>query len=119
MKQSVKAALLSALVLPGLGHVMLKKYRRGVLLMLVALAAASDYLALTMQSALILVDRITGGEIPLDEAAISSLVSDPVSGTGGVLLPLSALVFIACWLIGIIDAYRLGRVEEKRIPPAS
>jgi len=38
MSNSLKAALLSGLVFPGIGQVVLKRYRRGVVLMLIVLA---------------------------------------------------------------------------------
>jgi hypothetical protein len=114
MKQSTKAVLLSALVLPGLGHMLLKQYRRGVPLMLAALAAVSVYLAVAIQSALGIMDRINSGEVALDEAAISSLVSDSVSSSDSTLMNISVTVLVVCWLIGIIDSYRLGLARDKR-----
>ena len=41
MKRSTRAVLLSGLVFPGLGHIFLKQYLRGSILVLIALATAS------------------------------------------------------------------------------
>jgi hypothetical protein len=41
MKKSSKAALLSGLIFPGIGHMVLKQYLRGSVLMFSALAAFS------------------------------------------------------------------------------
>ncbi len=114
MKRSTKAALLSGLVCPGLGHLVLKKYRRGSALMIVALIAVSVIVIEAVKRALTVVDRINSGEIPLDTGAINAAIADSSSGGDSLLVNISVMVFIACWLIGIIDSYRVGAVAEPQ-----
>lgn len=116
MKKSTKAVLLSGLVCPGLGHVALKHYRRGWALMIVALIAVSVIAVEAFKSALNVVDRINSGEIPLDTGAINAAIADSSSGGDSLRVNISIMVFIACWLIGIIDSYRIGAVAA---PPES
>ena len=113
MIRSTKAALLSGLVFPGLGHMVLKQYLRGWVLMLATLAALSAIVIVTTRRALAVIDSMAGGEIPVDTGAISELVSNSISSTDNSIANISMIVLIACWLIGIIDSYRLGKTHEE------
>jgi TM2 domain-containing membrane protein YozV len=118
MKRSTKAALLSGLVFPGVGHLYLKKYVRGVVLVLAALVAFSIITSTVMQRAQAVVDQINSGQIPLDTASIAELVAKTGTGADSVAGNIAVMVLGACWLIGIIDAYRLG-VGRKQGSDAS
>ncbi len=113
MKRSSKAALLSGLIFPGIGHIVLKQYLRGSVLMLVALAASSVIVTRIYQRVLIIADRIISGDIPVDTSAIAEMVSGSTSGTDSFIENMALIVLGACWLIGIIDSYRLGVAQEK------
>ena len=113
MTRSVRAALLSGLIFPGTGHMVLKQYLRGSLLMLPALMALSVIAAKTIKQAQTVLDRMNSGEIPLEAAAITEMVSQSTAAMEDSTLNIAALVFATCWLVGIIDSYRLGIVEEK------
>jgi len=65
VKKASKAALLSGLIFPGIGHMVLKQYLRGSVLMLSALAAFSVIVTRVFQRALTIVDRINSGDVPV------------------------------------------------------
>ena len=113
MKKSTKAALLSGLVFPGIGHMILKQYLRGSALVLCALVATSVIITSVVQRALTIVDRISQGDIPADVGAIAEMVSNSTSGADGFSEKTAVIVLGACWLIGIIDSFRLGVAQEK------
>jgi len=113
MKRSSKAALLSGLIFPGIGHIVLKQYLRGSVLMLFALVALSVIVSSIYQRALTIVDRINSGDIPVDTGAIAEMVSKSTSGTDSLMENIAVVVLVACWLIGIIDSYRLGVAQKK------
>ena len=113
MTRSIKAALLSGLIFPGVGHMILKQYLRGSILMLSALIALSVIVTRAIKQALTIVDRINSGEIPVETGSITELISISTSGAESSILNIAALVVGACWLIGIIDSYRLGITQEK------
>jgi hypothetical protein len=113
MKKSSKAALLSGLIFPGIGHMVLKQHLRGSVLMLSALAAFSVIVTRIFQQALTIVDRINSGDVPVDTGAIAELVSNSTSGADSFIDNTAVLVLGACWLIGIIDSYRIGVAQEK------
>jgi hypothetical protein len=113
MKRSSKAALLSGLVFPGIGHMVLKHYLRGSVLMLSALVAFSVIVTVVIQRALIIVDRINSGDIPVETGAIAEMVSNSTNGADSLIQNISVIILGACWLIGIIDSYRLGIAQEE------
>lgn len=113
MTRSVKAALLSGLVFPGVGHLFLKHYLRGLILLLLALVVLSVIITAALGQALTIVDAITSGEVPLEAQAITELVSKSTDTPQGPLANIAVLVFGVCWVIGIIDSYRLGNAHAK------
>jgi hypothetical protein len=113
MKRSSKAALLSGLVFPGVGHMVLKHYLRGSALMLSALVALSVILTRVVQQALTIADRIYSGDIPVDVSAIAEIVSNSTGRADSLVENLPVIVLGACFLFGIIDSYRLGVSQEK------
>ena len=113
MKKSSKAALLSGLIFPGIGHIVLKQYLRGSVLMLFTLVALSVIVTRIYQRALTIVDRVNSGDIPIDTGAIAEMVSNSTSGADSFIENIALIVMGACWLIGVIDSYRLGVAQEK------
>ena len=113
MTRSIKVALLSGLVFPGIGHLALKQYPRGLVFLLAALAALSVIVIKAVEQALAIVASINSGEISVEPGAIVDMASMPISGTGDSTLNIASLVFVAVWIVGILDSYRLGADQEK------
>jgi len=113
MKRSTKAALLSGLVFPGLGHIYLRRYVAG--LVLLCLAGGSIYIVAStvIDTALDVAGEIESGGMAADSASISELVTQR-SQQAGQSANVAAWVLMACWLIGIFDSYRVGRAQERR-----
>ena len=117
MSKSSKAVLLSALVFPGAGHIYLKKYITGAILVCAALAALYLIAADILERALAITEKIERGEVGLDVAAIAELVSRQPSGNESQLLDAALPVFVICWVIGITDSYRCGHAQDKNEVP--
>jgi hypothetical protein len=113
MNRAIKAALFSGLVFPGIGHIYLKHYWRGLALALAATLAVSGIIIPAVQQAQVIANKVLSGEIALDAAAITAQVDAATSGGDSLLLNTAYAVFIICWLIGIADSYRLGRAFDK------
>jgi len=113
MKKSTKAALLSAFVFPGAGHIYLKKYIPGVVLVGASLVGIYYLISKTVERSLQIVEKIQSGDVQLDITAITELVSKQSTGTEVQLLNIATVVIIICWLIGIIDSYRVGCLQDK------
>jgi len=113
MKESTKAALLSAFVFPGAGHLYLKRYFPGAVLFSVSLGAIYFIVSKMVDRAFQLVEKIQNGTVELNAANIMQLVSQQAAENKGNLLGTVSAIFIICWLLGIIDSYRVGRVPEN------
>ncbi len=107
MKASIKAALISALVFPGLGHLFLRRGARGLLFIVPALLAAGYLLRTTLALAAALVTEINDGTLPLDPLLIVERVHS--SGIDNPATNMAALVCIVCWVGSVLDALWLGR----------
>jgi hypothetical protein len=113
MKKSTKAALLSALVMPGAGHIYLKKYIPGFALAGAALSALYYLISKATEEALKIVEQIQDGSVPLDTTTITELVSMQPAGAESQLPDIATAIIIVCWVIGIIDSYRVGTQQDK------
>jgi TM2 domain-containing membrane protein YozV len=112
VKRSTKAALLSGLVFPGVGHIYLKRHVHGILLSVVAAYAIYFIISVVVSTALEVTEKIQSGDVLLDMGTITDMVSQQSSGaeqTANVAM----IVLLACWVIGIVDSYRQGRADEK------
>lgn len=112
MGKTMKAALLSALVFPGAGHFFLKKHITGTVLAGAALASLYLVISKMVERALQIAEKIQSGEVQLDVAAITELISKQPTGTDAQLLNIAWTVLILSWLIGIVDSYRVGRIQD-------
>ncbi len=115
MKTGIKAALLSALVFPGVGQIHLKRYVRGLIPMVLSLAGLGVLVAQATVGALRELEKIQnqGGFVDLNAVANRAVAS---SASGDGYSSLIVLVIVACWLFSVIDAYRLGKEKE---PPTA
>jgi TM2 domain-containing membrane protein YozV len=112
MKKSIKAVLLSGLVLPGLGQLYLKRWISGFLLSGVAVYAVYFIGSVVVSTALELTQKIESGAVPADIETVSRLVSQQLSGSEQ-SASLATMAFAASWVIGIIGAYWCGRKQDR------
>lgn len=114
MSRSTTAVVLSALVLPGAGHLYLKQVGRGMVLIAVSLVCLGFIVLQAMQqaSAVLVQLEIEGGV--LDPVQFAERVSQSADHAGSGVATAATLVLVACWLYGIIDAYRQGQREVRR-----
>ena len=107
MKAKTKAALISALLFPGLGHFLLKRAMRGCLFIVPTLLAIGVLLRTTLALADKLVAEIQSGALPFD----MQLIMERISAAGGddPTTNAASLVILVCWLGSIIDAWWIER----------
>lgn len=113
MKTSTKAALLSAFIFPGAGHFYLKQRGVGNLILVTTIASLSYLCWHAYQRAQLISEQIFSGEIPLQLDAIYSAVTQAPVGNEAIWINLATAGFIVTWIIGIADAYRLGRRQDS------
>lgn len=113
MNNSTKAALLSGLVFPGAGHMFLKQYLRGSILIVLSLIATTVIVTIIFQRALAIIDRINSGEVAIEAGGIADMAYASANNSGGSAATTALVVLGICWLIGIFDSYRIGNAQEK------
>ena len=116
MKKPLKAALLSGLVFPGIGHLYLGSRLRGFPLLAMALAALSVIFTIAYRNAQLVVGRILSGDVSMEFGAITQAISESTSAADNMVNSIAIVVVVACWLAGIFDSYRLGVAQEKQDP---
>jgi hypothetical protein len=112
VRYSIKAALLSGLVFPGVGHLYLRRYLRGVLLVAGAAALSYFMISVALDSAFDIAGKIQSGDVPPNVESISDLVSKD-SQSNEYSTDIATTALFALWVIGILDSYREGRLRDK------
>jgi len=112
MNNSLKGALFSGLVFPGLGQVMLKHYKRGVGLMLAITAILLAVLIKAVQQAFTILEKIEAEGGAIDMSTISNAATQASTTSESFIIKLLLWLIIFCWFIGVVDAYRIGRKKD-------
>ena len=112
MNNSLKGALLSGLIFPGLGQIALKHYKRGAVIMLTVIVSLAVVVVKAVQHALAILEKIEleGGIISMDTIldATTQASANSESFTYNHLFVLISV----CWIIGTVDAYRIGKKKD-------
>jgi chemotaxis response regulator CheB len=106
MNRSVKAALISALVFPGAGHLYLKRGARACLFLVPTLVSVVVFLNDAMEQATEIAGQIMAGTMSADPVAMAARLEQQ---GGSTLATVAATAIIACWIGATVDAYLLGR----------
>ncbi|MBU1231851.1 MAG: hypothetical protein KKD01_19430 [Proteobacteria bacterium] len=115
MSNALKGILLSALIFPGAGQIILTRYGRGALFFVLSfISGLFCIIAIVRQAVLLLQQLVAQGEVVTIPKIMSTTVE--VSTTGSTLfLKASFLVFFCCWLFAVVDAWRIGKeLDEKQ-----
>ncbi len=122
MNNSLKGAFLSGLIFPGLGQVILKHYKRGAVLMLTVLVSLSVIVMKAVQQAFSILEKIESEGEAISMSTISNAATQASTTSRSLIFNLVLLLIIFCWIIGVVDAYRIGKkkdIEEGSTSEAS
>ncbi len=114
MTNATKGLLLSALVFPGLGQMTLKRYQRGVVLVLVTVVGLVAIVAQATREAWRILATIESEGGVIDEAAMSRAIAQATSWSGSLGFNLLLVAIALCWVYAAIDAYRIGKQQDLR-----
>lgn len=112
MSKSTKALLLSALVFPGIGHFFLRKHFRGAVLSILSIVCLYILVSNALEIAQDISTKIETGVIPLDVGKVEDALVEEQGSKAGALNTATYLLEI-CWLVGVIDSFRIGRIQQK------
>lgn len=104
MKQRFLAAILSALVVPGLGQVINRQIKKGVILMIIVFIL---FIVGTVQLAILLTASIQGGQIlnPMDTLIVLQNLQHQDLSTLWIIVTIFGVV----WLYAVVDAFLGGK----------
>jgi hypothetical protein len=113
MKSSLKGALLSGLVLPGLGQLWLKQYAKGAALIIAVSAAMALIVAKAARHALTILEQAeaTG---TVDMVAIVNSASRASARPDDWQTTVAMAVLVICWVAGVVDAYLAGKKLDRQ-----
>jgi hypothetical protein len=115
MKQSIKAALISALLFPGLGQILvLKRFARGCIFLLPTLAGAVTILRVVAVQVNALAGQLANGTLPFDITMIAQQIA--ASRTNGPAMTAATLACVLCWSASILDAILFGNDQHYHHP---
>jgi TM2 domain-containing membrane protein YozV len=113
LTQSTKAALLSLLAFPGMGHFYLKKPLAGVVLFGASTVCLFYILTTVVSVTKKVMANITVADLPLDIAQITELVQQSMAAVDGSSANIATWVLIVLWVVAALDAARVGRAVQK------
>jgi TM2 domain-containing membrane protein YozV len=111
MKKSLKAALLSGLIFPGVGQFWLKHALRGIALVAAVSASLAVIVVKVSQQAFAILEKIESEGGAVDLVAIANTANASSSADGAIKI--ASLVLVACWVISTVDAYLLGSKKDR------
>lgn len=104
MKASIRAALLSGLVFPGLGQFTLRRPKRALAFLLPAAVAVFYLAGQIIRQVDSIVEQIQDGAMALDVQRISDQLAAAPPGASDTLMTLASAVCVICWAGSIVDA---------------
>lgn len=112
MRNALKGTLLSGLVFPGLGQVYLKHYKRGIALMLIVSGSVLVIVVKAVLQAFTVLEKIASEGQAIDMSTILNATTQASTTSDSLLYNFLLLLTILCWIIGIVDAYRIGKKRD-------
>ncbi len=111
MRKSTQALLWSAAIFPGAGHLFLKYFQRGIALIAISLISLSLLLIQIVQYASQVIEKALAEGSSLD---LQYLVATTMQASADDKILNAALwALILCWVLGMVDAYLLGKKLER------
>lgn len=114
MRKATQALLWAAVIFPGAGHLYLNHFKRGIALVTISLSMLSLMFFRFAQQMHGVLDKISAdGRVP-DMQDLQPIIRMTLQLAATDLLLLSGFwALLICWLVGMIDAYRLGKKMEN------
>ena len=112
MKNAMKGIFLSGLVLPGLGQIVLKSYKRGIALMLGVFAAGFVIVVKIVKQALTILEKVESQGGPVDMESVSNAADQAFTAADSLIVSLAFGLIVICWIVGMVDAYYTGKKKD-------
>ncbi|MBU0675766.1 MAG: hypothetical protein KJ950_14085 [Proteobacteria bacterium] len=107
-KNAIKATILSGLVLPGLGQLVLTRYIRGALMAMTSLVCMIVLVTEGIGQATVIVSQLLAENRMITQTTIMDAYNSMSFFDSPKLQTVTVLLMI-CWIISAVDAYLVGR----------
>ena len=114
MNLATKAALFNALLFPGWGEIYLKKYKRGILIIIAIIAGSLSILWSIVHTTMKILRFAPFKKGTVTFSAVIQLTIDSIKALNLFYISLILLSMIMLWIFSIIDAYLLGKEEMAK-----
>ena len=111
MNLAIKGALFNALLFPGWGQIYLKKYKKGILIIIGIVSGVISILWSITQATINILKIAPFKKGTVTFSAVVQLAIDAVKALNLSNVSLILLSMILLWIISIIDAYQIGKKE--------
>ena len=111
MNIATKAALFNALLFPGWGQIYLKKYKKGISIIIAIIAGVVSILWSVVQTTINILKIAPFKKGTVNFSAVVNLAIDSIKALNLFYLFLILLFMILLWIFSIIDAYISGKKE--------
>lgn len=112
MNRPLKAALFSALIFPGAGQFLLKKYISAVYFAVFAGVGLYLLFSNLMEIAQDIIDKAQRGEVTNNLATILELVNLQLATAIESFTP-ALIILLVAWIVSVMEAYRVAKKEEN------
>ncbi|MEW6441032.1 MAG: hypothetical protein AB1640_08875 [bacterium] len=113
MTLAFKAALVSGVVFPGAGQILLRRQGRGILIMAAVLAGLAVIARTAARTAIAVMQQIDLENTVIDTAALVRLAVESSHQAASTYAG-SLVWVVGLWIFSVLDAYRLGRLSRER-----
>lgn len=100
------------MVFPGLGQVIFKHYKSGIVLMFTVFASIVVIVIKAVQHAFDILEKIESVGGAIDITTISDAATQASSPSGNLIYNLGISLIVICWIFGTVDAYRIGKKKD-------
>ena len=114
MNLAIKGALFNALLFPGWGQLYLKKYKKGISIIIATIAGVLSIIWSVIQTTIIILKIAPFKKGTVTFSAVIQLAIDAIKALNLSYVTLILLSMILLWIFSIIDAYLIGKKEMAK-----
>lgn len=115
MSRALKALLMSALIIPGAGHFYLRRFKSGMVFLLLSGVSLTIIITHLANLAHQVLDQVNAGKISLNATAIRQALNGQLALQSPALVTIAWGILITAFLVCLADAYRIGKKQQLEV----
>ena len=115
MSRALKALLMSALIIPGAGHFYLRRFKSGLVFLLLSGVSLTIIITHLANLAHQVLDQVNAGKISLNATAIRQALNGQLALQSPALVTIAWGILITAFLVCLADAYRIGKKQQLEV----